>query len=106
MRRYLFFALLLCLQWTAWGQATYDYRYWFDTDDGNQRTGSFAADSWHIDADLSGLDCSLHTIHIQVKDTAGVWSAPVTRHFIKMTAGSATGAYYWFNDDFARRQPL
>lgn len=106
MRRYLFFALLLCLQWTAWGQATYDYRYWFDTDEGNQRTGSFAADSWHIDADLSGLDCSLHTIHIQVKDTAGVWSAPVTRHFIKMTAGSATGAYYWFNDDFARRQPL
>lgn len=106
MRRYLFFALLLCLQWTAWGQATYDYRYWFDTDDGNQRTGSFAADSWHIDADLSGLDCSLHAIHIQVKDTAGVWSAPVTRHFIKMTAGSATGAYYWFNDDFARRQPL
>lgn len=106
MRRYLFFALLLCLQWTVWGQATYDYRYWFDTDEGNQRTGSFAADSWHIDADLSGLDCSLHTIHIQVKDTAGVWSAPVTRHFIKMTAGSATGAYYWFNDDFARRQPL
>jgi len=106
MRRYLFFALLLCLQWTAWGQATYDYRYWFDTDDGNQRTGSFAADSWHIDADLSGLDCSLHAIHIQVKDTAGVWSAPVTRHFIKMTAGSVTGAYYWFNDDFARRQPL
>ncbi len=106
MRRTLFFALLLCLQWTAWGQATYDYRYWFDTDEGNQRMGSFAADSWHIDADLSGLDCSLHAIHIQVKDTAGVWSAPVTRHFIKMTAGSATGAYYWFNDDFARRQPL
>ncbi|MBQ8190499.1 MAG: hypothetical protein IJZ45_01895 [Bacteroidaceae bacterium] len=106
MRRYLFFALLLCLQWTAWGQATYDYRYWFDTDDGNQRTGSFAADSWHIDADLSGLDCSLHTIHIQVKDTAGVWSAPVTRHFIKISEESALSPYYWFNNDYAGRRSL
>lgn len=106
MRRTLFFALMLCLQWTAWGQATYDYRYWFDADESNQRTGSMTAGSGHIDADLSGLDNSLHTIHIQVKDTAGVWSAPITRHFIKIPEKSALSPYYWFNNDYAGRKSL
>ena len=105
MRRTLFFALMLCLQWTAWGQVTYDFtydfRYWFDADESSQRTGSMTAGSGHIDADLSGLDCSFHTIHIQVKDTAGVWSVPVTRHFIKIPEKSAVRPYYWFNNDYA-----
>ena len=104
MRRYILFALLLCLQWTARGQATYDYRYWFDSDDGNQRTGTVAADNWHIDADLSGLDCSLHSIHIQVRDTAGVWSVPVTKHFVKMPVNSMLVASYWFDGDYINRK--
>lgn len=106
MRRTLFFALLLCLQWTAWGQVTYDFRYWFDADESSQRTGSMTTGSGHIDADLSGLDCSFHTIHIQVRDTAGVWSVPVTRHFIKIPEKSALSPYYWFNNDYAGRKSL
>ena len=106
MRRYILFALLLCLQWTARGQATYDYRYWFDSDEENQRTGTVMADNWHIDADLSGLDCSLHSIHIQVKDTAGVWSVPVTKHFVKLPEKGLMNAFYWFDSDYSGRKSV
>ena len=99
MRRYILFALLLCLQWTARGQATYDYRYWFDTDHVNQRTGIVTTNNWHIDADLSGLNCSLHSIHIQVMDTAGVWSAPVTKHFVKLPQKKNMTYRYWVDND-------
>lgn len=106
MRKYLLFALLLCIQWSAHGQTTYDYRYWFDMDEGNQHTGTSSTGSWNIEADLSGLDCSLHAIHIQVKDTSGVWSAPKTRYFVKMPDRTLAGGNYWFDNDFLSRQPL
>lgn len=106
MRKYLLFALLLCIQWSAHGQTTYDYRYWFDMNEGNQHTGTSSTGSWNIEADLSGLDCSLHAIHIQVKDTSGVWSAPKTRYFVKMPDRTLAGGNYWFDNDFLSRQPL
>ena len=106
MRKYLLFGLLLCIQWSAHGQTTYDYRYWFDMDEGNQHTGTSSTGSWNIEADLSGLDCSLHAIHIQVKDTSGVWSAPKTRYFVKMPDRTLAGGNYWFDNDFLSRQPL
>ena len=106
MRKYLLFALLLCIQLSAHGQTTYDYRYWFDMDEGNQHTGTSSTGSWNIEADLSGLDCSLHAIHIQVKDTSGVWSAPKTRYFVKMPDRTLAGGNYWFDNDFLSRQPL
>ena len=106
MRKYLLFALLLCIQWSAHGQTSYDYRYWFDMDEGNQHTGTSSTGSWNIETDLSGLDCSLHAIHIQVKDTSGVWSAPKTRYFMKMPNRTLAGGNYWFDNDFLSRQPL
>lgn len=106
MRRYILLSLLLCLKWTAWGQATYDYRYWFDADDKTQRTGTAAADNWHIDADVSDLTYTYHSIHLQVKDTAGVWSAPVTRHFIKQPDPKAMKGYYWLNDNVKERTEI
>lgn len=106
MRRYILFALLLCLQWTARGQATYDYRYWFDSDEKNLQTGTATGNSWHIDADVSELSCTYHSIHMQVKDTAGVWSAPVTKHFVKMPYGGMMNAFYWFNGKYGDRKKL
>ena len=93
------FALMLCLQWTAWGQATYDYRYWFDQDNTDQHTGTSYSASWQMEVDVSQLSHTYHSIHMQVKDTAGVWSQPVTRYFIKMPVPSESRGYYWLNDD-------
>ena len=106
MRRYILFALLLCLQWTARGQATYDYRYWFDSDEKNLQTGTTTGNSWTIDADVSELSCTYHSIHMQVKDTAGVWSVPVTRYFIKQPDPNGYWGYYWFNQDLSTKTTI
>ena len=106
MRRYILLSLLLCLKWTAWGQARYDYRYWFDSDDENQTTGTVATDNWHIDADLTGLTHTYHSIHFQVKDTAGVWSVPVTRHFVKLPDPKMKRGFFWFNDDVRKKTEI
>ena len=83
MQRYILFVLFLCLQWVAQGQTDYEYRYWFDKDEANMQTGTFTPGSLHLDVDLSTLDASLHTIHIQVKDSEGEWSSPVSRYFVR-----------------------
>lgn len=103
MRRYILFVLFLCLHWVAWGQKDYEYRYWFDKDHGKQQTGTFSSGMLHIDADLSELDASLHAIHLQVKDTGGVWSAPVTRYFVHDVAPKTTFEY-WLDSEMQRHQ--
>ena len=88
----------LCLHLAARGQTGYKYEYWFDNDRGTLLSGTVASDSWQINADVSGLRETLHTIHLQVSDADGNLSSPVTRYFIKTTQrGNATGRY-WFDD--------
>ncbi len=105
MRRYILFALFLCLHWVAWGQSGYEYRYWFDGDETSQQTGSSASAEWHIDADMSRLTCSMHSIHLQVKDAEGQWSAPVTRYFVKSTTADIP-VFYWFDGNAEKRSLL
>lgn len=105
MHRTLLLSILLCLNWSLWGQ-TYDYRYWFDTDEQNQRQGTSTTGEWHIDADLTGLSHTFHSIHVQVKDSVGRWSAPITRYFIKQPDLSACNGYYWFGDNIATKTVL
>lgn len=97
MRRYLLL-LFLCLSHAVWSQSCYEYRYWFDTDDASPQTGTSTSGSWHIDAGLDELSCSLHAIHIQVKDEEGEWSVPVTRYFVKSATRNIRG-YYWMDND-------
>lgn len=105
MHRTLLLSILLCLNWSVWGQ-TYDYRYWFDTDELNQRRGTSTTSEWHIDADLSGLNHTFHSIHVQVKDSVGRWSAPITRYFIKQPDLSLYNGYYWFDDNIMTKRAL
>ena len=97
MQRYILFVLFLCLQWVAQGQTDYEYRYWFDKDEANMQTGTFTPGSLHLDVDLSTLDTSLHTIHIQVKDSEGEWSSPVSRYFVRK-ATALTPLVYWLDN--------
>lgn len=97
MQRIFLFALFLCLHWVAWGQENYEYRYWFDKDEANMQTGTFTPGSLHLDVDLSTLDASLHTIHIQVKDSEGEWSSPVSRYFVRK-ATALTPLVYWLDN--------
>lgn len=98
MQRYILFVLFLCLHWVAQAQADYEYRYWFDKDETNMQTGSFSTGKLHLDVDLSALDASLHTIHIQVKDGEGVWSSPVTKYFVRKLS-LLTPIVYWLDNE-------
>ncbi|MBO5679531.1 MAG: dockerin type I repeat-containing protein [Bacteroidaceae bacterium] len=98
MRRYAIFLMLLCVHCIARGQTGFGYRYWFDNDYNTVHTGYSAADKWQIEADLDGLDESLHAIHIQVMDDKGVESTPVTRFFVKARDNSVEQGYYWFDN--------
>lgn len=101
MRRCILFVLFLCLYRLAWGQADYEYRYWFDMDEGTQHSGTFQPGSHSLDVDLSELDASLHFLHFQVKDGDGVWSVPITRRFVKVLPAASSLAY-WMDDESQR----
>ena len=89
--------MTLCLHLAARGQTGWTYEYWFDNDRTTAVRATSDASSWHVDADLSALSESIHTLHVQLlSDT--VPSAPVTRHFVKTPPVTAIGRY-WFDDD-------
>lgn len=99
MKRFLWCSLLLCLYIMARGQTGYEYEYWFDNDRSTLQTGHSATASWQIEADMSQLRETLHTIHVQVRDAEGVASVPVTRFFVKTADRTAAQGRYWFDDD-------
>ncbi len=104
MRRHLLFLLFLCMHCIARGQTGYDYRYWFDNDYSLVQEGRSLSGSWQFQADLSGLSESLHAIHIQVADSAGVMSAPVTRFFVKLRNTDVKEGRYWFDNDVSTQR--
>lgn len=99
MYRELLWGLLLCLATTARAQAGYEYRYWFDNADGQACTGQSAGPAWQMDVPTDGLCLGMHTLHVQVKDTAQTWSAPVTRTFLKASGAAGLACRYWFDED-------
>ena len=99
MRKLLLLALFLCVHWAARGQATFDYRYWFDGDDSQAQLLTSANEHWQEEIDVSQLDCMLHAFHFQAKNEKGVWSAPHTAYFIKTPSRTEGRLYYWFDGD-------
>ena len=106
MRRYAIFLMLLCVHCIARGQTGFGYRYWFDNDYNTVHTGYSATAKWQVEAELDGLDESLHAIHIQVMDEKGVESAPVTRFFVKTRDTDVELGYYWFDNDRSVQQQV
>ena len=88
----------------ARGQTGFDYRYWFDNDYSTVRQGHSATGKWQVDAEMDGLSESLHAIHLQVVDSKGNESAPVTRFFLKTRDTSVKQGYYWFDGDRSAQQ--
>lgn len=97
MYRELLWGLLLCLTVTARAQVNYEYRYWFDNAHGQARTGQSTVNAWQMDVPTDDLSLGMHILHVQVKDT--VWSAPVSRTFLKTSDRSGLACRYWFDED-------
>lgn len=99
MRTCFLFILSLCMAGLARGQTGYSYRYWFDNNQQTIQTGFSSSNEWQMQADLTGLDESIHAIHIQVLDSAEVASSTITRFFVKPRKKQDNQGYYWFDDD-------
>ena len=104
MRKIMLCLCLLCIGTIAKGQTSYEYVYWLDNDMASGRMSVTSGNSWQTDVDVACLSDGLHSLHIQVRntDSVDVWSAPVTRYFIKQTSHSEEMTYrYWFDNDNA-----
>ncbi len=104
MRKIMLYLCLLCIGTIARGQTSYEYVYWIDNDMASGRMSVTSGNSWQTDVDVAYLSDGLHSLHIQVRntDSVDVWSAPVTRYFIKQTSRSEKMTYrYWFDNDNA-----
>ena len=84
MRKLLAFLVPLLLPWTARGQALADWFYWFDHDVTPVRSGRVSDLKFQLQPDVSHLATGVHTLYVQVMDTAGVYSAPVGTMFFKV----------------------
>ncbi len=105
MRRFLFI-LFLCAHWIARGQTLYEYRYWFDGDETTLQTGTATGQTWQMDLDVSNLEETFHQLYIQVKDTAGVWSSPQMRYFVRLPMMEEAVMTYWFDTFTDKKQTV
>ena len=105
--RKLIILLCLCVCFVARGQ-TYNYHYWFDTNEGEQKSGTVTGNSLQLDIPTSGLSDWYHTLHIQVIDGEGNSSPVLSRTFAIVptnTVGRTPSNYrYWFDSDEANMQ--
>ena len=68
MQRIFLFALFLCLHWVAWGQESYEYRYWFDYEDAESQTGTLLSGEQQLSIDLTGLNDALQALLFKEKN--------------------------------------
>lgn len=72
----------------------YEYYYWFDDDITTLQSGTSQTSIWQFSPDVNKLTDSFHTIHIQVRNTDGTYSSPITRYFIKCGRNDSVGTHY------------
>ncbi len=79
------------------------YRYWFDDIETNAVTTAVAATPELVLAanwPTTGLQPGYHRVTVQVRDSNGDWSVPVTSVFTR-SASNIAGYRFWVNDDLA-----
>lgn len=104
MRKLLAFLVLLILPWAARGQALADWYYWFDADAAPRESGKIVSQQFQLQPDVSHLPTGVHTLYVQVVDTAGVYSAPVGTMFYKVAGSNQLTEFrYWFDSDASVR---
>lgn len=88
------------LPWAARGQALAEWYYWFDTDDKPHEMGTVTNQQFKLQTDVSHLSRGFHTLFVQVKDTAGVYSTPYSQMFYNMpeSENHLLKFCYWFDN--------
>lgn len=97
MRKFLVFIMFLTLQYSAKGQNGYELLYWFDCE--TECKSTTATNTGRYVLDVSHLPVGVHTLHMQITDTAGVSSSPVSKDFFKLAQdGMELKLTYWFDE--------
>lgn len=104
MRHIIWVICLLCTSLIARGQTNYEYVYWFDGDYASRKMASSDTTKLTLQADVSELSETLHTLHLQVRSASGVWSSPLTRMFVNMRKTDTREGWYWFDDEDKARE--
>ncbi len=106
MRKIILFLISLCTL-AGIAQDSYEYRYWLDNESKPKfYTGSSASAQWDMEIDVSHVSPSIHTLHIQVKDTAGNWSSTVSRGFMKISPMDNSTLCYRVDEDTVTTIPI
>lgn len=96
MRKLIILTLLLAVQSAVKGQAGYELLYWFNNE---KECNSIAfPQNGNYKLNIAQLNMGLHTIHLAIKDSAGIMSTPVSKEFYKMATESGDVVFdYWFD---------
>ncbi len=99
LRKFILYLACLLIPWMARGQAAYEGYYWFDGETELQSLGSFQGHAHSFDAEAGHLNQGFHTLHVQVVDTAGVYSPVLTLPFFHVKEQTVVAVRYWFDND-------
>ncbi len=99
LRKFILYLACLLIPWMARGQAAYEGYYWFDGETELQSLGSFQGHAHSFDAEAGHLNQGFHTLHVQVVDTAGVYSPVLTLPFFHVKDQTVVAVRYWFDND-------
>lgn len=102
MKRFILFIIMPALISLAQAQTNYLYRYWLDGQSQQAAEVSISGEQWQTQLDVSSLSEGLHTFYLAVQDTAGRFTPPVTRYFLKMpqTIDGAVKVYCYIDNEF------
>ena len=96
MRKLLLFIILFAAQSVAWGQSGFELLYWFD--EKKNHNSESVTQNTEILLDIQHLNVGLHTLYIQIKDSCGNVSSPITRTFYRASSNNhGLVMRYWFD---------
>ena len=80
--------------------------YWFDENDSQKQQIAVTDNTVKLEfnASIADLSIGIHTMHIRAGYTTGVFTAPQTSYFFKLSQGAQKGNLeYWFDNDIANK---
>jgi len=93
--------LVVLSLFVAWvnAQSLSGWSYWFDYEKEPRKNNIEDSLFFSFEADASDLGLGIHTLHVQVHDTAGISSVPQSIHFYKLPSVGESRLRYWFDND-------
>lgn len=96
MRKLLLLTLLLAVQSAVKGQAGYELLYWFNNE--SEQKSETVIQNGEFLLDVQHLNVGIHNLHLQLKDSCGTVSSPITKSFYKTALQDKEMKFnYWFD---------